>query len=149
MSGRALAAGGRPRFHPGVALGVLIVTAVAVIALARWSAAPVPAVVQEPVAHQRLLQFSDLPDGAVGVTDAGSGKEVARFEGEQGFLRGTLRAVARERRMRGLGAEQPLELIAYRDGRLSLHDPATGTRIALESFGTTNASVFARLLDPQ
>ncbi len=149
MTAHAALPGRRPRFHPGIALGVLMVTAVAVIALARWSAAPSPAGVPEPVARQRLLHFNDLPDGAVGVTDAGSGAAVARFEGEQGFLRGTLRALARERRLRGMGAERPLELIAHPDGRLSLHDPATGTRIALESFGGTNAGVFARLLGPQ
>ncbi len=139
-------AGRRLRFHPGIALGALMVTAVILIALARWTGGPVLAATEAPVAVLRLLHFDDLPDGAVGVTDAGSGAAVARFEGEQGFLRGTLRAMARERRLRGLGQDMTLELVAHTDGRLSLHDPATGTQIALESFGATNAGVFARLL---
>jgi putative photosynthetic complex assembly protein len=46
----------------------------------------------------------------------------------------------------GVGAEQPFELILHADGRLTLHDPATGTKIALESFGSKNIGVFARLL---
>ncbi|MBC7781542.1 MAG: photosynthetic complex assembly protein PuhC, partial [Proteobacteria bacterium] len=37
-------------------------------------------------------------------------------------------------------------LIGRADGRLTLADPATGQRIDLESFGPTNAAVFARLI---
>lgn len=133
------------RFNPGIALGALMFTAVATIALARWQAPP-PVPANEPIAALRLLQFVDMADGAVGAIDVATGTTIARFEGEQGFLRGTLRAVSRERRLHGLGQTLPVELIAHTDGRLSLHDPATGTRIALESFGTTNAGVFARLL---
>ncbi len=148
MTSPTLAMAGRLRFHPGIALGGLMAAAVVVIALARWAApqAPAAAATPGPVAQLRLLHFEDQPDGAIRVVDAATGSPVARFEGEQGFLRGTLRAMARERRLRGLGAERPLELIAHTDGRLTLHDPSTGTRIALESFGATNAGVYARLL---
>mgnify|MGYP006276983711 CR=1 FL=1 len=48
--------------------------------------------------------------------------------------------------VRGQGAEQPFQLIARADGRLTLADPVTGQRIDLESFGPANAGVFARLL---
>ncbi len=98
------------------------------------------------VRQLRVLRFDDATDGSVAVIDVGTGELVKRFEGEQGFLRGTLRAMARERRLNGLGAGQPFELILLRDGRLTLRDPATGMRIALESFGATNTGVFARLL---
>jgi hypothetical protein len=36
-------------------------------------------------------------------------------------------------------------LIGRTDGRLTLQDPSTGQRIDLESFGPTNAAVFASL----
>jgi hypothetical protein len=61
-------------------------------------------------------------------------------------MRGVLRALARERKKNGLGSEQPFEFIARKDGRFTLHDPATNARIDLEAFGPTNASVFSRLL---
>jgi hypothetical protein len=48
--------------------------------------------------------------------------------------------------MREIGPQPPFELAARADGRLTLTDPATGARIDLESFGPTNAGVFARLL---
>ena len=67
--------------------------------------------------------------------------------GEQGFLRGTLRALARERKRIGAGSEAPFELVLRSDARLTLMDPVTQQRIDLESFGPTNAGVFARLLN--
>jgi putative photosynthetic complex assembly protein len=78
--------------------------------------------------------------------DARDGRIVAEIHGEQGFVRGSLRALTRERRARELGPEIPFELIAHADGRLTLLDPATGQRVNLESFGPTNAGNFARLL---
>lgn len=94
---------------------------------------------------QRDLIFADGPEGAVLVIDAHSKKEIAKFEGEQGFLRSTLRALVRERRREGMGPETPLHLIGRADGRLTLLDPSTRQRIDLEAFGPTNASVFASL----
>ncbi|MFN5254812.1 MAG: photosynthetic complex assembly protein PuhC, partial [Limnohabitans sp.] len=77
--------------------------------------------------------------------DAQSRQNVARFSGEQGFLRSTLRALARERQREKISAEAPFLLIGRTDGRLTLLDPATGQRIDLESFGPSNAAVFAGL----
>jgi putative photosynthetic complex assembly protein len=68
--------------------------------------------------------------------------------GEQGFLRGALRSLVRERRRRGGDASAPFTLIGRADGRLTLADATTGQRIDLESFGPTNAAVFARWLTP-
>lgn len=101
-----------------------------------------------PVRWQRLLHFEDRANGDIAVLDAGNGQEITRIQGEQGFARGTLRALARERKRRELGPQQPFELVAYADGRLTLRDQATGQRIYLESFGPTNAAIFARLQAP-
>ena len=88
------------------------------------------------------------PCGAVPNTSSvnyRSGQTVANFEGQQGFLRGSLRALARSRQRAGQGPEQPFVLTGHTDGRLVLLDPVTGDRINLESFGPTNAAVFAQL----
>ena len=95
----------------------------------------------------RELRFEDRPDGSIAVIDAKEKQVVATITGQSGFVRGTLRGLARERKRSGLGAEQPFELIGRADGRLTLHDPATGRIVDLESFGPTNASEFVRLLD--
>ena len=91
----------------------------------------------------RLLRFEDLPDGGILVVDHASGTALATMHGEQGFLRGVLRSLMRERRRRELDLKAPLALIARADGRLTLHDPSTGQRIDLESFGPSNFAVFA------
>ncbi len=134
---------------PGVLITLLLAAALAVVVAARLTA-PAPqagAPAEQERAQMRVLRFIDQPDGSVVATDDSTGQLVQRFEGEQGFLRGTLRAMVRERRMRNIGADQPFELILHRDGRLTLYDPSAGTRIALESFGPDNTRVFARLLD--
>lgn len=97
---------------------------------------------------ERTLRFVDRPDGGIAVMDARSGRTLDVMQGEQGFLRGTLRGMARERRRSGMDDSTPLSLLARADGRLTLVDPSTGRRIDLESFGPTNAAVFARWIAP-
>ncbi len=96
---------------------------------------------------ERPLRFEDRPNGDVAVVDARNGELVSLLHGEQGFVRGALRALARERRTRDIGSEAPFQLIARQDGGLTLFDPATGQRVDLESFGSTNAGAFANLLN--
>lgn len=128
-----------------VAVGILLAVSLVSVTAVRVSGIDV----REPDAEAavtRSLRFEDTPEGGVAVIDAASGRVVETFTGEQGFLRGSLRSMARERKARGLGSEQPFELIGRKDGRLTLIDSATGVRIDLESFGPTNAGVFGRLL---
>jgi putative photosynthetic complex assembly protein len=94
---------------------------------------------------QRDLVFADGPQGTVIVKDAQSQIEIAQFEGEQGFLRSTLRALVRERKRQSIGPNAPMRLLGRADGRLTLLDPSTQQRIDLEAFGPSNAAVFARL----
>ena len=54
------------------------------------------------------------------------GGTIDTVTGQSGFVRGTLRGLARERKRMGLGAEQPFVLMGRADGRLTLKDPATG-----------------------
>jgi putative photosynthetic complex assembly protein len=128
-----------------IAIGTLVLGSLLAVAAVRLSGVSM----REPDAQSvatRLLRFEDRPDGSIAVIDAASGRTLEQLRGEQGFMRGALRALTRERRMRELGPQQPFELAARADGRLTLVDPATGARIDLEAFGPTNAGVFARLL---
>jgi putative photosynthetic complex assembly protein len=131
----------------GALVGVGILLAVSLVAVTAVRVSGIDMRVPDAEAVvTRDLRFEDTPAGGVAVIDAATGRVIESFTGEQGFLRGTLRAMARERKAHGLGPEIPFQLIGRKDGRLTLIDNATGARIDLESFGPTNAGVFARLL---
>jgi putative photosynthetic complex assembly protein len=125
-------------------LGSLLLLVLLAVGWARWAGVSVQ-FADPPTLWARELRFVDDRNGDVLALDPRSGDTVARFSGEQGFVRGTLRALARERQRNGLGAETPLQLVGHQDGRLTLHDPATGERIGLEAFGSSNLAVFAAL----
>ena len=95
---------------------------------------------------QRSLVFQDQKDGGVRVEDGVTGETLTVLHGEQGFVRGSLRAMSRERYSRGIGSSAPFDLIARVDGRVTLFDPSTGQRVDLESFGPTNTAEFSRFL---
>ena len=95
----------------------------------------------------RELRFVDRADGAVEVYSGADDTLVQVLPpGTNGFLRGTLRGLARYRKPYKVGAAMPFRLTRFADGRLSLDDPVTGEHIDLEAFGSTNAGIFADLL---
>jgi putative photosynthetic complex assembly protein len=130
---------------PLIAIGLLLMLSVLSVAAVRLSGLEIRET-DAPAAKTRALRFEDRPDGAVAVLDAKSGLVIDQLYGEQGFVRGVMRGLARERKRRGVDSGPAFELVARDNGRLTLLDPATGQRIDLESFGP-NAREFARLLD--
>lgn len=139
---------GLPRSTLALA-GALVVVAVIGAALNRTPPAELSEAPPVVAGTTRALHFADGDDGSVLVHDARSGALVARVEpGTNGFLRATLRGLARDRRKSGFGAEQPFRLSRLADGEVLLEDPATGRRVYLRAFGSTNAAAFAALLAP-
>lgn len=100
-----------------------------------------------PVAS-RSLRFVDRADGAVVITDVGTGGVAGMVEPgtTSGFIRGVMRGLARDRHMRGIGDGPPFTLTLWKDGQLSLVDTATGRTLELGAFGNTNRAAFAALL---
>lgn len=124
-----------------IGVSVLLVTAAVLSGYNPSQVAPSPAVVS------RDLRFSDGPDGATLVQDVTDGRTVAVLPpGIEGFVRGILRAVSRERRNRQLSDDTPFRLERLADGRLTLTDLGTKKTIELNSFGPTNESSFAAFL---
>ncbi len=141
----------RPRVMPRILRHLPQVLVIVAVGAALAVAITGPAAVGGPstpppsaLVAERTLSFADRADGAVVVTE--NSHQVAVFEGEQGFIRGILRSMARQRRGDGLAASPPFRLAAWADGRITLDDLATGQRLDLEAFGPTNAAVFATLL---
>lgn len=138
-----------------VAAGSLVLFAFAVTAgvrIAHIPPAASPAAVRESnrveLATARNLRFIDRSDGAVVIEDADKGDTASVIEpGQQtGFIRGVMRGLARERKMRGMGDRPPFTLALWRDGELSLTDTATGRSVELTAFGSANRAAFMVLL---
>jgi putative photosynthetic complex assembly protein len=104
---------------------------------------------EAPAAEAVAISFEDRADGAVVVRTEDGAERAVLAPGTNGFIRGVLRGLARERRMNGKGADTPFHLVLRVDGRLALADPATGRTLDLGAFGHTNADAFARLLRPE
>lgn len=101
----------------------------------------------EAPAESRDLRFEDTTGGEVVIRDFASGEELLRIPvAEGGFVRGTLRALARERRQEQQGQDTPFRLSSWADGQVTLDDRATGRRVDLTAFGIHNAKLFAGLL---
>ncbi len=134
---------------PLFALAALVLCTVLGVGAVRLTGIGHVRVDDAPATAVRELRFEDRDDGSIVVLDALSGATVDRVApGSNGFLRGTMRGLARERKRQGIGPALPFRLIGRADGRLTLEDPGTGRRVDVESFGPTNAAVFAQLMLP-
>lgn len=133
----------------GVLIGaaLLLAFALAATAAARFSGLSRGDHAAAQSVESRLLHFDDRDDGAIVVRDAQNDDLAALVApGTNGFVRGVLRGLARERRQHEIGSSPPFRLTHWSDGRLTLEDVSTGRRIDLEAFGPTNAQAFARFL---
>jgi len=136
-------------FPRGALLGAAALLAFTLVAalVGRTTGAGITRPAPGTAVEARDLRFEDRADGAVIVLDARTGQVVEVLPaGTNGFARGVLRSLARERRLHSVGAEPPFRLMRRSDGRVALEDPTTGRRIDLEAFGPTNAQVFMRLV---
>lgn len=127
--------------------GALVVLSLILAAISRFTGVGTMTVDEANPVASRELRFEDRSDGAVAVLAAKDDKVVEILPpGTNGFVRGVLRGLARERKSEGIGTEPPFRLTQWDDGRLSLEDSATGRRIELVSFGQTQFDVFAQML---
>lgn len=124
---------------------LFIVGAVSLARLNQQGASTAPPVGE--VIAQRQLQFEDIGDGRIQVSDAATAESIAVLpRGEGSFVRGVVRSLVRSRHLARNAARSPFVLTRYDDGRLILTDPITGQGIELQAFGPTNAGDFAAML---
>lgn len=130
-----------------IAAALLIVLTIGIATLARVTGigrdidAPVAALVSVD------LSFTDQTDGSIVVARWPDQSRIAELKpGTNGFARGVLRALVRERRLASIDAARMFRLTRWADGRLTIADPATGEHIELNNFGPTNQAVFTQIL---
>ena len=132
---------------PVIATGILLAAALLLVSASKTAEVGTMRVSVEHSLVSRDLSFADRADGAVVVSSFPDGAEVTILApGTNGFIRGVLRGLSRERMLSGMSYAEPFRLVRGAGGRLSLIDLATGREIELNSFGPTNVLAFAKLL---
>lgn len=98
----------------------------------------------------RDLAFSEVANGDLLVSDARTGETILLIApNTEGFVRGALRGLTQERRVRRADLAAPYRLILWDGGHLTLSDTATGQRVPLDAFGPTNSAAFMRFLNKE
>ena len=129
-------------------IGGLILFSLLVVSVARITGFRTGEETPSPVLQSRELRFEDAAGGLINVYEWESGTTLATYApGTENFVRGVLRGLVRERRLKDIGAEVPFRVTRHADGALTLEDLETGRRINLWAFGPDNVRPFARLLD--
>jgi putative photosynthetic complex assembly protein len=140
----------RPIFtkKPLMLCAMLVVGSLALTAFARLTGMGVLRMPMAETVEYRDLTFKERGDGGVIVRYSGSGDLLDSLDLGKGggFIQTVLSAMMMDRARTGTGPEAPYRLSRHSDGRLILQDPATGRRQTLDSFGSVNRDVFARLL---
>jgi putative photosynthetic complex assembly protein len=131
-----------------IAFAALIGFSLVLVIAARVTGMGISHAPAQPVVKSLDVRFEPRDDGALLVLAVDDGAIVKVLApGSNQFLRGVLRAVARERRRHGLGGAGALQVARLADGRLTVRDPETSKVIELKSFGPTNEGAFAAILD--
>lgn len=139
------------RPFPRVALwgaGIAVALSIAAAAAGRFAGFghDETAITSQPL-EIRDIRFEDQDNGAILVRDAQTDAVIAQLApATNGFVRSAVRGLVRERRREDVGQAPPFRLIAWADGRLTLHDTGTGRMIDLRAFGATQVEAFARFL---
>ena len=131
---------------PLIAAAGLVVISLLAVGVARFGGYEPVRAAPAPVVESHDLHFVDRPGGSVDVFE--NGTQVAVLpSGYDGFVRVVLRSFTRDRKLRGLGREEPFRISRHADGRLSIEDRATFRTVDLAGFGADNIGAFAKLID--
>ena len=139
------------------AAGALIAISIVTVGSIRLGMLPAPETApqsrerrQVAVQVAREFRFEDRADGALLVTDVAAGRLVFIFPpgSNTGFIRGVMRGMMRERRLKQVDRAGSVTVAQWADGALTLTDTSTGRILELGSFGSTNRAAFAQLLVP-
>lgn len=132
---------------PLIGAALLVVGVVSYVAIARLTGNGAQQLPTGTAIVSRDLRFEDLADGSIAVQALPSETTIdVVAPGTNGFIRGSLRALSRVRKLEDTDPKTPFRLTAWNDGRLTLEDTSTGRRVDLEAFGATNEQAYARLL---
>lgn len=115
------------------------------VGYASWTDRPLVAVPPAAPAlseHQIIL----VGGGAQAVSVLDTERNTVADLPHGGFITVIQNGLQRERGLHGLSPELPIRVVAYANGRLTVHDDHTGWRVELGAFGDDNRAAFERLI---
>lgn len=130
------------------AMFALMFLTVAMVAYARLSDAPLIAVVdQAPIVASLDVVITGNKTGIYQVSDLGGNVLARSSDPMAGFLGVMGRVIDRERLVRGVAADTPLQIVRRDNGNIAILDASTGMATELIGYGADNVAAFAKLLD--
>jgi len=130
-----------------LALGLVLI-ALMLTTFARLTGIGVYKLPDSPIVQSMELALHERPDGAVEVRNAATGNLVQTYSLKDGggFFLTIQKGMEFERNHQKIALDTNYKLARHQDGRLILHDPATGRRQTVDTFGAVNTAVFTNLL---
>ncbi len=134
--------------RPIILASILVSGSLFIAAFASLTGIGVVKLPEVAIIDSRDFTFIEQSDGRVEVRTAATGEIVQSLSLREGggFIQAVIKGMSQDRVSRKVDLAAPYRLARHADGRLILHDPATGRRQTVDTFGPVNAEAFAKLL---
>ena len=129
------------------AVGALLLVTLLMVGYAKLSNMPLIGTPKEAsVVNEITLEFVKQGNGSVSIYDNKGQEIINSRSGPYGFIVVVYNGFMSERKKKKIDINNPLKLIQYEDGRLTIVDESSSWDMHLNSFGSMNAAVFKELI---
>ena len=129
------------------AVGALLLVTLLMVGYAKLSNMPLIGTPKEAsVVNEITLEFVKQGNGSVSIYDNKGQEIINSRSGPYGFIVVVYNGFMSERKKKKINTNDPLKLVQYEDGRLTIIDDSSSWDMHLNSFGAMNAAVFKKLM---
>ena len=130
------------------AVGALLLVTLLMVGYAKLSNMPLIGTPKEAsVVNEITLEFVKQGNGSVSIYDNKGQEIINSRSGPYGFIVVVYNGFMSERKKKKINTNDPLKLVQYDDGRLTILDVSSSWDMHLNSFGAMNAEVFKNLMN--
>ena len=129
------------------AVGALLLVTLLMVGYAKLSNMPLIGTPKEAsIVNEITLEFVKQGNGSVSIYDNKGQEIINSRSGPYGFIVVVYNGFMSERKKKEINTNDPLKLVQYEDGRLTIIDDSSSWDMHLNSFGAMNAAVFKKLM---
>ena len=130
------------------AVGALLLVTLLMVGYAKLSNMPLIGTPKEgSIVNEITLEFVKQGNGSVSIYDNKGQEIINSRSGPYGFIVVVYNGFMSERKKKKINTNDPLKLVQYEDGRLTIVDDSSSWDMHLNSFGAMNAEVFKKLMN--